>query len=87
MDMEYNTGLMELIMKDNGLLTKQRVKVHFGMLKETSTVEISRTIWQMDMVITLILTEVDIRVSSKTMFRRAMEKKNGSTEPNMLEHT
>ena len=34
MDMEYNTGLMELIMKDNGTLIKRRVKEHFGMLKE-----------------------------------------------------
>jgi hypothetical protein len=33
MAMVFKYGLMELSMKDNGITIKQKVKVHFGMLK------------------------------------------------------
>lgn len=46
--MECNTGLMAHIMKATGVLAKLRVKVLFGMLKETSTEANSKTIWPMD---------------------------------------
>ena len=44
---EFNIGLMELIMKDNGTLIKRRAKEHFGMLKEMFITENSKMIWQM----------------------------------------
>ena len=37
MDMEFNTGLMVLTMKDIISIIKQMVKGHFGILKETYT--------------------------------------------------
>jgi len=47
--MEYNTGSMELIMKDNGDSTKQKVKELSGMPKAMFTAENSKMIWQTDM--------------------------------------
>ena len=46
MDMEFNIGLMALIMKVNGVLIKLKVKELFGMLKEMFTEENSKMIWQ-----------------------------------------
>jgi len=54
MDMEYNTGSMELIMKANGTTTKLKDRGLLYMQKETYTEENSRMIWQMDMENTFI---------------------------------
>ena len=81
--MEFNIGLMELIMKDSGILTKLKDKVHFGMLKEMFTEENSEMIWPMDTENTPTSMEANIKVSLKTMFKRVMERKNGLMVPNM----
>ena len=44
-------------------------------------------IWPMGMESILISTALNIKESSKMMFKKVMAKKNGSTVPNMLEHT
>ena len=81
--MEFNIGLMELIMRDSGILTKLKEKVHFGMLKEMFTEENSEMIWLMGMENILTLMEANIKESLKTMCRRAMERKNGLMVLNM----
>ena len=82
-DMEYNIGLMELIMKDNGNTTRLKVKELSGMPREMSIEVNSKMIWQMDMESTLILTVANIRENSKMMFRKEMVRKNGLMEQNM----
>jgi hypothetical protein len=77
MVMEFNIGMMVLIMKDNGLLTKLKEKVLFGMQKEMFTTENLKMIWPMDMVNILILMDLNIKVNSKMMFKKDKEKKNG----------
>jgi hypothetical protein len=54
MVMGFNIGLMELIMKANGISIRLKVKEHFGMLKEMFIGENLRMIWLMDMVNILI---------------------------------
>ena len=83
MDMEYNTGLMEPIMKGNGTTTKLRGKEPSIMLKVISTEVNSRMIWPMDMENTFILMEVSIRENSKMTCRKDMVRKNGSMELSM----
>ena len=82
-DMESNTGLMVPIMRDSGISIKQRVQVLFGMLKEMFIEVISKMIWLMVTENTLISMEVNIEANSKMTFKKATEKKNGSTVPNM----
>ena len=77
MVMEFNIGMMVLIMKDNGHLTKLKEKVLFGMQKEMFTTENLKMIWLMDMVNILILMDLNIKVNSKMMFKKDKEKKNG----------
>ena len=49
MDMEYNIGQMEHIMKETGCLTKQKDKEHSGMLR-VMFIEVNlKTTWPMDM--------------------------------------
>ena len=48
--MEYKSGLMELFIKDCGIITKPKVKEPFGMLKEIYTLVISCQIRQTDLV-------------------------------------
>lgn len=48
--MVYNIGLMELIMKVSGSITKQKVREFSGMPKETFTMGNSKMIWQTVMV-------------------------------------
>jgi hypothetical protein len=83
MVMEYNIGQMALIMKVNGVLTKPKDKALFGMLKVMFIVENLKMIWQMVMENIHILTDQNIKESSKTMYKRGMEKRNGSMEPSM----
>jgi len=54
MDMEYSIGLMVLIMRDSGYITKPKDKVLSGMLKAMFIVVNLRTTWLMAMVSTLI---------------------------------
>ena len=81
--MVYNIGQMELIMKVTGTITKLKVKEHFGTPKEMSTEASSEMIWLMDMVSTHISTEVNIKENFLMMYKKVMEKKNGSTVQNM----
>ena len=77
MDMEFSTGTTVPTMRDSGLITKLKDKGHFGMLKEMFTKENLRTIWPMGTESTPTSTDPNTRVSSKTTFRKVMEKKNG----------
>lgn len=77
MDMVYNIGLMERIMKANGVIIKLKARVHSGMPRETFTEVSSKTIWRTDMVNTRISMALSIRASSKKMFKKAMVRKNG----------
>ena len=77
MDMEYNIGQMALIMKVNGVSTKLKDKELFGMLKVMFIGENSKMIWLMVMENILILMDLNIKESSRTMFKKGMEKKNG----------
>ena len=67
MDMEFNIGLMALIMKVNGVLIKLKVKELFGMLKEMFTEENSKMIWRMAMENIRISTVLNIKESLKLM--------------------
>ena len=87
MDMVYNIGLMELIMKDIGVITKPKDKELSGMLKETFTEVSSKMIWQMGMENILTLTGPNTRASSKMTCRKDTVKKNGLMVPNMLAAT
>ena len=48
-DMEFNIGLMELIMRVSGVLIKPKVAELFGTLRAMYIEVNSRMIWQMDM--------------------------------------
>jgi hypothetical protein len=87
MDMEFNIGLMALIMKVNGVLIKLKVKELFGMLKEMFTEENSKMIWRMATENIRISTVLNIKESLKMTFKKDMEKKNGLMEQSMLVHT
>ncbi len=84
--MEYNTGLMVLIMKVNGVSIKLKVKALFGTQKGMFTEENLKMIWQMVMENTHISMDQSIKENSKMMFKKDMEKKNGLMEPSMLVH-
>jgi hypothetical protein len=77
MDMEYNIGQMALIMKVNGVSTKLKDKELFGMLKVMFIGENSKMIWLMVMENILILMDLNIKESSRTMYKKGMEKRNG----------
>jgi len=77
MGMVFSTGLMVLITRANGISIRLKVKVLFGMLRETFTGVNSKTIWPMGTESTLTLMEVGTRANSETMSRKAMGKKNG----------
>ena len=85
-DTVYNTGLMVLIMKDNGVIIKLKVKVLSGMQRVMFIVVNSRTIWQMDTVSIRILMAQNIRENSEMMCKKVMAKKNGSMELNTSVH-
>ena len=77
MDMVFNIGLTEHIMKVTGIITKQKGKEHFGMLKEISIEENLRMIWPMAMVSTYISMVQNIKVNSEMIYKKDKEKKNG----------
>ena len=85
-DTVYNTGLMVLIMKDNGLITKLKVQVLSGTQRAMFIVVNSKTIWLMDTVSIRILMAQNIRENLKMMCKKVMVKKNGSMELNTLVH-
>ena len=87
MGMVFNTGLMELITKDNGTLIKLRAKEHFGTRKEMYIEANLETIWPTGMVNILISMAASTKESSKTMCKKGMAKKNGLTVQNMLDRT
>ena len=77
MDMEYNTGPMEHIMRGNGTIIKLKDRGHSGMLKEMCIEVNSKMIWLMDMESIRISMEVSIKVNSPMMSKKVMAKKNG----------
>lgn len=87
MDMEFNIGMMGLIMKVSGHLIKLKGKGHFGMLKAMFTRGNSRTIWPMGMETTHISTDPSTKASSEMMYKKGMEKKSGLMEPSMWART
>jgi hypothetical protein len=86
MDTEYNIGLMELIMKVNGVLIKLKVKELFGTLREMFTEENSKMIWLTVMENTHISMDQNIKGSLKMTFKKDTEKKNGLMELSTLVH-
>lgn len=87
MDTEFSTGPTEPIMKGSGISIRLKDKELSGMLKAMFIGENSKMIWLTDMESTLISTEANIRESSRMMFKKATEKKNGSMELNTWVHT
>jgi hypothetical protein len=83
----FNIGLMVLITRVIGVITKQKVKVLSGMLKVMCIEVNSKMIWPMGMENTPTSTDQNTRENSKMTCRRDMEKKNGLMVPNMLEAT
>ena len=83
MDMEYNTGPMVLIMRGSGPIIKLKDKAHSGMLKEMYIEVNSKMIWQMVLENILTLMGVSIKENLKMTCKKVMEKRNGSTVPNM----
>ena len=77
MDMEYSTGQMELIMRDNGSSTKLKERARFGMLRVMFIGVISRMIWPTVRVSTLISMAASTKESSKMMCKKDTAKKNG----------
>ena len=77
MDMGFSIGLTVHIMKETGILTKQKDKELFGMPKEMSIVVSSEMIWQMDTENIHISTAANIRVNSEMMSKKVTAKKNG----------
>ena len=86
MGMEFNTGLMVLIMKVIGIIIKQKVRVLFGMLKVISIEVNLRMIWLMAMANIYISMDPSIRENSEMIFKKAKEKKNGLMGQNMWVH-
>ena len=80
---ESNTGLMVLITKVSGTLTKLRDKVLSGMLKVMCTMVNSETIWPTATESTLISMAASTKESSRTMSRRGTVRKSGSMVPSM----
>lgn len=72
-------------MKASGVLIKLKDKVLSGMLKEIFIEESLGMIWLMAMANILILMGQSIMENLKMMFKKAMEKKNGLMELNMLD--
>lgn len=80
----YNTGQMELIMKVNGSITKQKDKEFSGMPKGIFTTVNFKMTWQMAMENILILMVANISENSKMMSKKDTVKKNGSMVPSTL---
>ena len=86
MDMVYSNGLMELFMKDSGLIIEQKVLVFFGMLRVMSIKEILKLIRLAVMEFIYMLMEADMKGNGLTMFRKDREKKLGQMEQNTLDN-
>jgi hypothetical protein len=77
MGMEFNIGLMALIMKVIGAITKPKAKEPSGTLKVMCTEVISEMTWLMAMENIHILTDLSIKVNLEMTFKKDTEKKNG----------
>jgi hypothetical protein len=86
MDMVYSNGLMELFMKDSGLIIEQKALVFFGMLRVMSIKEILKLIRLAVMEFIYMLMEADMKGNGLTMFRKDREKKLGQMELNTLDN-
>jgi len=87
MDMEYSNGLMELFMKDSGLIIEQKALVFSGMLRGMSIKEISRLIRHAAMEFIYMSMEAGMKVNGLMMCRKDRERKLGQMEPNTLDNT
>jgi len=86
MDMAYSNGLMELFMKDSGLIIEQKDLVFFGMQRVMSIKEILRLIRLAVMEFIYMLMEADTKENGLMMFRKDREKKLGQMELNTLDN-
>ena len=84
--MVYSNGLMELFMKDSGLIIEQKALVFFGMLRVMSIKEILKLIRLAVMEFIYMLMEADMKGNGLTMFRKDREKKLGQMELNTLDN-
>ena len=74
--MEFNIGLMELIMRDSGILTKLKDKVHFIMQMEMSIKVILLEIELMDMGFTSMLMGNDMKENGLMICKKVKVLKN-----------
>ena len=81
--MESKSGLMNLVMKATGRMTKQTDLVSFTMPMVTFTRENGETTRPMVEAHTLMLTEPSILVSGKTINSTALVLRHGLTTPSM----
>jgi len=77
MDMEFNNGLMEPDMKDNGEITELMERVNSHTLMVIFMKVIGLTIKLMDMEFIIILMAQCMKVTGETIFNMDMEKKAG----------
>ena len=87
MDMEYNYGQMVLSMRDNGIITKQKERVLFGMLRETYMKGNLKMTRQMVLVFTLMLMDPSMKATGKTICKKDMVARSGVTALSILAHT
>jgi|LauGreDrversion4_2_1035121.scaffolds.fasta_scaffold1730707_1 hypothetical protein len=86
MDMGYSNGLMELFMKDSGLIIEQKALVFSGMLRVMSIKEISRLIRLAVMEFIYMSMEAGMKENGLTMFKKDREKKLGQMEQSILDN-
>jgi len=87
MAMEYSNGLMELFMKDSGLIIELKVLEFSGMLRVMSIKDISELIRLAVMEFIYMLMEAGMKVNGLMMCRKDRERKLGQMEPNTLDNT
>ena len=74
-------------MRVSGISTRLRDRVLFGMLRVIFIKENSKMIWPTVTANTLISTDPSIKESLKTMSRKAMARRSGSTALSMSDPT
>lgn len=84
--MEFSSGLMELFMKDSGLIIELKALAFSGMLRGMSIKEISRLIRHVVMEFIYMSMEVGMKVNGLMMSKKDRGKKLGQMEPNTLDN-
>ena len=80
--MAYRNGLIRPSTKDNGIITKQKVKEYFGILKVIFILETLEMIKLTVLEYINTLMEADTRVNGLMTFNKDKEKKSGLMELN-----